>query len=236
LAEALRRNSVIALSDEIYGELEFLGGHTSIARFYEEGTIVASGLSKWCGAGGWRLGTMTFPAELRWLLEAMAVVASETYSATSAPIQYAAVRAFQGGVEIEQYLQKARRILASVCGSFQRALVKEGVLCRPATGGFYLFPNFDPLKERLARNGIRTSSELCSKILDQAGVACLPGSDFGVPEDKLFLRVALVNFDGARAMAALSTEGPVDDAFLQAHCAPTLRALEALVGWLRSLS
>jgi len=236
LAEALRRNRVIALSDEIYGELEFLGGHTSIARFYEEGTIVASGLSKWCGAGGWRLGTMTFPSELRWLLEAMAVVASETYSATSAPIQYAAVRAFQGGAEIEQYLQKARRILAAVCGLFQRTLVKERVDCRPATGGFYLFPNFDPLKERLARHGIRTSPELCSRILEQAGVACLPGSDFGVSEDKLFLRVALVNFDGARALAALANEGTVDDAFLQAHCAPTLRALEALVGWLRSLS
>lgn len=236
LAEALRRNGVIALSDEIYGELEFNGGHTSIARFYEEGTIVASGLSKWCGAGGWRLGTMTFPSELRWLLEAMAVVASETYSATSAPIQYAAVRAFQGGAEIEQYLQKARRILAAVCGSFQKGLVNEGVDCRPATGGFYLFPTFDPLKERLAKHGIRTSPELCAKILEHAGVASLPGSDFGVSEDKLFLRVALVNFDGARALAALSNDAEVDDVFLQAHCAPTLRALEALVNWLRSLS
>jgi aspartate aminotransferase len=235
LAHALRRNGVVALSDEIYGELEFSGKHTSIARFYEEGTIVASGLSKWCGAGGWRLGTMTFPAELRWLLEAMAVVASETYSATSAPIQYAAVRAFQGGAEIETYLQGARRILGEVCGTFQRALVAEGVLCRPATGGFYLFPNFDPLAERLARHGIRTSPELCSRILDEAGVATLPGSDFGVSEDKLFLRVALVNFDGARALAALGNDTPVDAAFLYNYCAPTMRAMDALVDWIRRL-
>lgn len=233
LAEALRRNGVVALSDEIYGELEFQGRHRSIARFYEEGTIVASGLSKWCGAGGWRLGTMTFPAELRWLLEAMAVVASETYSATSAPIQYAAVRAFQGGAEIESYLHRARRILAGVCGSFQQALVAEGIQCQPATGGFYLFPSFDPLAERLARRGIRTSPELCSHILEEAGVACLPGSDFGASEDKLFLRVALVNFDGARALGALVNDGPVDAAFLDAYCAPTLRAQEALVTWMR---
>lgn len=235
LAHALRRNGVVALSDEIYGELEFSGRHTSIARFYEEGTIVASGLSKWCGAGGWRLGTMTFPTELRWLLEAMAVVASETYSATSAPIQYAAVRAFQGGAEIETYLQGARRILDAVCSTFQRTLEDAGAMCRPATGGFYLFPSFDPLAERLARNGIRTSPELCSRILQEAGVAALPGSDFGVPEDKLYLRVALVNFDGARALAALSNGAPVDATFLQTHCAPTLRAMEALVNWMRRL-
>jgi aspartate aminotransferase len=235
LAHAIRRNRIVALSDEIYGELEFNGKHTSIARFYEEGTIVTSGLSKWCGAGGWRLGTMTFPAELRWLLDAMAVVASETYSATSAPIQYAAVRAFKGGAEIEAYLRDARRILAGVCGTFQSALAAEGAICRPATGGFYLFPSFDPLAERLARHGIRTSPELCSRILDEAGVATLPGSDFGVPEEKLFLRVALVNFDGALALAALPSEAAVDAAFLRNYCAPTMRAMDAIVDWMRRI-
>jgi aspartate aminotransferase len=238
LAGALRRNGVITLSDEIYGELEFEGKHTSIARFYEEGSIVASGLSKWCGAGGWRLGTMTFPAQLRWLLEVMAVVASETYSATSAPIQYAAVRAFQGGTEIDAYLHGARQILAAVCGAFQRALEAEGVACRPAKGGFYLFPSFDPLAERLALRGIRTSPDLCSHILDEAGVATLPGSEFGMPPDKLFLRVALVNFDGARALTALSTlshGSSIDDDFLHDHCAPTMRALDAILDWIRRL-
>lgn len=233
LAAVLRRHGVVVLSDEIYGELEFDGRHTSIARFYEEGTIVASGLSKWCGAGGWRLGTFTFPAQLGWLLDAMAVVASETYSATSAPIQYAAVRAFQGGDEIETYLRRSRRILAAVCGAFRDALVAEGVLCRPATGGFYLFPSLDPLAERLARRGISTSPELCARILDEASVATLPGSDFGVPEDRLFLRVALVNFDGARALSALADDRPVDADFLRDHCAPTMRAMDAIVDWIR---
>jgi aspartate aminotransferase len=238
LADALRRNGVIALSDEIYGELDFAAKHTSIARFYESGTIVASGLSKWCGAGGWRLGTMTFPAQLRWLLEAMAVVASETFSSTSAPIQYAAVRAFQGGTEIATYLSGARRILAAVCATFHRALLAAGAACRPAQGGFYLFPSFAPLAQRLAARGIRTSPELCSCILEEAGVATLPGSDFGVPEDQLFLRVALVNFDGASALAALSTlpdDRQVDTNFLHDHCAPTMRAMDAIRDWLERL-
>jgi aspartate aminotransferase len=73
------------LSDEIYGELIFDGKHLSIAKFYPEGTIISSGLSKWCGAGGWRLGTFTFPSSLSWLLEAMASMASETFTSTSAP-------------------------------------------------------------------------------------------------------------------------------------------------------
>lgn len=70
LAEVARKYRVVLLSDEIYGELNHLGAHTSIARYYPEGTIISGGLSKWCGAGGWRLGTFTFPRPLRWLLEA----------------------------------------------------------------------------------------------------------------------------------------------------------------------
>ena len=52
LAEVARKYKVILLADEIYGELHHTGQHVSIARFYPEGTIVSSGLSKWCGAGG----------------------------------------------------------------------------------------------------------------------------------------------------------------------------------------
>jgi aspartate aminotransferase len=94
----------LVLADEIYVEANFLGEHTSIAPFYPEGTIVSSGLSKWCGGGGWRLGAFAFAfsPQLQWLKNAMATAASETYTSTSAPIQYAAIKAFQGGPEIDQ--------------------------------------------------------------------------------------------------------------------------------------
>jgi len=55
LAHVAEKYKVLILSDEIYGELNFNGTHTSIAKYYPEGTIISSGLSKWCGAGGWRL-------------------------------------------------------------------------------------------------------------------------------------------------------------------------------------
>ena len=70
IANVARKYKLILLSDEIYGEVHFEGKHKSIARYYPEGTIISTGLSKWAGAGGWRLGTFIFPPELRPLLDA----------------------------------------------------------------------------------------------------------------------------------------------------------------------
>jgi len=61
LTEVCRRHKVLILSDEIYGDLNHFGKHISISQFYPEGTIITGGLSKWCGAGGWRLGFAAVP-------------------------------------------------------------------------------------------------------------------------------------------------------------------------------
>jgi len=179
IAQVARRYRLVLVSDEIYGELHFRGQHISISRFYPEGTIISGGLSKWCGAGGWRLGTFGFPHTLRWLLDAMAVVASETYTSTSAPIQYAAVRAFQGGTEIEEYLCQSRRILRTLGRHLARKLGRIRAHVTEPKGAFYLFPDFSPLKQKLAARKITTSIELCERMLEETGVAALPGSAFG---------------------------------------------------------
>ena len=155
LAEVARRYRVVLLSDEIYGELHHAGTHVSIAKFYPEGTIISTGLSKWCGAGGWRLGTFTFPSHLHWLLDAMAVVASETYTATSAPIQFAAVTAFAGGPWIDQYLMQCRRILRALGRHCATALQDAGLEVSAPEGAFYLFPDFRPFRLALRAQGIR---------------------------------------------------------------------------------
>lgn len=235
LALVARRYGVILLSDEIYGELHHAGEHRSIARYYPEGTIISSGLSKWCGAGGWRLGAFTFPADLRWLLEAMAAVASETFTSTSAPIQYAAVRAFEGGEEIDRYLLGSRRVLAALGGRLARRLRAAGAEVADPEGGFYLFPDFRRAAERLGRRGITTSEQLCSRLLDETGVAILPGSEFGRPPEELTVRLAYVNFDGAAALAAaasLPSSQVLDEEFLRSHCARTLQAAELISDWL----
>jgi aspartate aminotransferase len=234
LAEIARKYKIILLSDEIYGELHFQGQHQSIARYYPEGTIIASGLSKWAGAGGWRLGTFAFPASLSWLHDAMAAVASETFTATSAPIQYAAVRAFRGGVELERYLVHSRRILQGLAEWIWATLTAAGVSVARPDGAFYMFPDFDPLRDRLSRKGITMGEELCRRLLEDTGVALLPGSAFGRPEQELTARMAFVDFDGARALAAaeqMALDKEIDETFLREYCGKVLTAVELLTAW-----
>lgn len=234
IAAVARRHRVVLLSDEIYGELHHRGRHASVARHYPEGTIVSSGLSKWCGAGGWRLGTFTFPRTLGWLLEAISAVASETYTSTSAPVQYAAVRAFRGGLRIERYLWNARRILAALGTECARRLRAAGAHVDLPEGGFYLFPDFTPLADRLAARGVADSTELCSRLLEETGVGILPGTDFGRPPEELTARIAYVDFDGARAMAAaevLPRDAPLDEEFVAANCGRVIDGIDRLCEW-----
>ena len=234
LADVARKYKALVLSDEIYGELHFRGEHVSIARSYPEGTILSSGLSKWCGAGGWRLGTFTFPPSLGWLRDAMAAVASETFTSTSAPIQYAAVCAFRGGLQIERYLWRARRILAALAAACVARLRAAGLEVLEPAGAFYLFPDFSCQRARLAQRGIHTSDELARALLEEASAAVLPGSAFGREPEELSVRIAFVDFDGARAMAALETRPqgePVGQALLATHCQNVLAAMERIARW-----
>lgn len=238
IAEVAREFDIILLSDEIYGKLSHSGEHISIARYYPEGTIVSSGLSKWCGAGGWRLGTFTFPESLKWLQNAMAAVASETFTSTSTPIQYAAVRAFEGGTEIEHYLAHSRRILARL-GDWAASRFREvGARVVSPKGAFYLFPDFTPIADKLIKNEIRTSPALCRRALEETGVAFLPGKVFGRPDEELTVRIAYVDFDGARALAA-SEQIPIDQDlsqdFIDIYCHNTKKGVDLLCNWLDSL-
>jgi aspartate aminotransferase len=234
LADIARRYRVVLLSDEIYGETHHLGQHVSVARFYPEGTIISNGLSKWCGAGGWRLGVFAFPESLAWLREAMAVVASETYTSVSTPIQYAAIRAFRSDLEIERYLWQCRRILRRLGRVLSERMTEQGVRVHKPKGGFYLFPDFEDFREPLAARGITTSEQLCHSALEETGVAVLPGSDFGRPEHELTLRLAYVDFDGARALAAAELE-PVNKSlpedFVQHYLNNCVLGVDHLCRW-----
>jgi aspartate aminotransferase len=239
LAEVARRYRVILLSDEIYGELHFRGQHVSVARYYPEGTIVSGGLSKWCGAGGWRLGVFVFPHSLRWLRDAMAAVASETYTATCAPIQYAAVRAYEGDLAIERYLQHSRRILRALGRWCYEQMADCGVTIVKPAGAFYLFPDFSRFANDLKKRKIATSEDLCRQLLEDTGVAMLPGSVFGRAPEELTVRIAYVNFDGCRALAAAESApagAPLDLNFLRSWCNGTVEAFNRLCDWFHALN
>ncbi|MBN2009553.1 aminotransferase class I/II-fold pyridoxal phosphate-dependent enzyme [candidate division KSB1 bacterium] len=234
IANIARKYEMIVLSDEIYGQLHFKGQHVSIARYYPEGTIISSGLSKWCGAGGWRLGTFAFPDAFDWLMEPMAAVASETYTSVSAPIQYAAVTAFMGGIVIERYLWHVRRILSHLGTSCTEILRQAGLRVKMPDGAFYLFLDFSPCSEKLRQKGVTDSTTLCEKLLEQAGVAILPGVAFLRPPAELTARLAYVNFDGSQALAKSETiplNGAIPTDMHESCCDPVFNAVNKIAEW-----
>jgi aspartate aminotransferase len=230
LADVAREHDLLILSDEIYSGFDFAGAHASIARHYPEGTIISNGLSKWCGAGGWRIGTFVIPETASWLRDAMAAIASETFSAVAAPMQYAAVTAYSGGDEIEAYLQGGRRILGALSRHAARQLRSAGADVAEAGGGFYLFPRFPDTVTAA------DAAALCARVLDETGVAMLPGSEFGQPPEDLTARIALVEFDGAAALNGLDRLAPdsdPDDAFLRQYCGKVVDGIDRLCAFLR---
>ena len=234
LAVVAREHRLIVISDEIYGELHHEGAHRSIAEYYPEGTILSSGLSKWCGAGGWRLGTFLFPPQLRWLRDAMTAVASETYTTTSAPIQCAAVTAFACGPEIDAYLVGARQILRALGTWSSERLTAAGALCHRPEGGFYLFPDFHGQAARLRERGIHNGEALCEHLLADTGVAILPGSDFGRPCGDWTARLAYVDFEGELALAERAREpgAALDETWLRRMTPRVTTAIDRMCEWL----
>jgi len=229
LAAVCRDYQLVVLADEIYADLEFTGHHASIALDYPERTIVASGLSKWCGAGGWRLGTLAFPELLRPLREAVEAVGSETYSSTSAPIQHAAIIAFRPSAELDAYVVAERRILAGMMRWATSQLAEGGIEVAPPAGGFYLFPTLRHLIDRFGRAGIPDDRALVERLRADLGLVCLPGSAFGMDPHAFHIRLALVDFDGAAALSAAG--GGVHHEFIARYLPSIREAIEALARW-----
>jgi aspartate aminotransferase len=175
------------------------------------------------------------PEALSWLGDPLAAAASETFTSVSAPIQRAAVTAYRPHPELESYLDQSRRILRAL-GRRLTALLRAGdVQVAAPDGGFYLIPSLAPAAERLASRGLHTSAAICEKLLEDTGVALLPGSAFGRPPTEPAVRLAYVNFDGDAALrAAASVEpGELTDDWLDEHCAGPVQGVSRLVDWLQ---
>ena len=72
----------------------------------------------------------------------MTAVATETFTSTCAPVQYAAIRAFEGGPEVDAYLRNVRRILKALARVLTVKLQNAGADLVSPEGGFYVFPDF----------------------------------------------------------------------------------------------
>lgn len=167
IAGVLRGTNVMVLSDEIYGELTYGMDHTSIASIdgMRERVILASGFSKAYAMTGWRMGYMCAPRELtRQMLKIhqYAIMCAPTTS------QYAAVEAMLNGdadvrMMRNEYNRRRRYLVSGLNGM--------GIKCFEPEGAFYAYPNISGFG--------MTSEEFCERLLDEHGVAIVPGTAFG---------------------------------------------------------
>jgi len=97
-------------------------------------------------------------------------------------------------------LTHSRIILGKVAQACSQLLLAINITHPAPTGGFYLMPNFNFYKEKLNGKAIFTSHQLCEAILKETGVALLPLSAFGFPNNYLGARLSYVDFDGAKAL------------------------------------
>ncbi|XP_062513628.1 aspartate aminotransferase-like [Corticium candelabrum] len=239
LSAVFRKHNLLVLSDEIYGRLHHTGNHQCLAKFYPEGTIVSSGISKWAGAGGWRLGYHIYPQQLKAFQTAVMAAASHSYSCASAPIQHAAVECFRNSDDIVEYLLHTRRIIAALSNYCYRELTSVGVKAVKPAGGYYMMPDFEVVRKALNCCGIKTGQAMCDKIFEETCVVLMPaGPDFLRPMEELTVRLCYVNFDGGKALEAshkLGLSEELTDGFLEEHCPLTTGGIQALKNWVSAL-
>jgi len=218
--------NLIILSDEIYSELTFENNYKSISNFCPEKTIISTGLSKWCGAGGWRLGYFLIPENFSEIKNMINVLASETFSAVSAPIQYAAIKAYEN--DHSNYINKSRNILNAVGNYVYENLKSNKVLINKPQGGFYLMPEFLNKK-------FNSSSEMCDNILKDTGVALLPGSDFGFDQSRMLARLSFTDFDGQEFMNKIEDNQKIDNDCIANLAPKIIEGVDKLKKWSESI-
>ena len=198
----------------------------SISSFCPEKTIISTGLSKWCGAGGWRLGYFIVPNSLNILRDSINVLASETFSAVSAPIQYASIKAYKD--DHTSYIKKSRNILKAIGNYVYENLKSNKVLINKPQGGFYLMPEF--LNKKFT-----SSSEMCNDILKETGVALLPGSDFGFEKTKMLTRLSFTDFDGQNFMNQTKDIKKIDNELILKLAPKIVEGVDKLKKWSESI-
>jgi aspartate aminotransferase len=194
--------------------------------FVSEKTIISTGLSKWCGAGGWRLGYFLIPDNLLDIKNMINVLASETFSAVSAPIQYAAIKAYEN--DHSNYINKSKNILSAVGNYVYENLKSNKILINKPQGGFYLMPEFLNKK-------FKSSSEMCDSILNDTGVALLPGSDFGFDETKMLARLSFTDFDGQEFMNKIEDNQKIENDHIANLAPKIIEGVDKLKKWSESI-
>ena len=181
IAAAVLKSNAYVLSDEIYSRIIYEGAHYSIASVpgMQERTILMDGLSKAYAMTGWRIGFGVMAPEL---VEKMAKLMINSSSCAAGFSQMATIAALLGpqnsvGEMVAEF--RARRELI-----VQELNQTHGVSCRMPKGAFYAFANVSAFDTDVKR--------LSTRLLEEGGVACLPGTAFG-EGGQVYLRFSYAN-------------------------------------------
>jgi aspartate aminotransferase len=186
LAELAVKHDLWVLSDEIYARIIYGNEYLSMLRYpgMAERTLIIDGFSKSFAMTGWRLGYTVAPPEV---VPALGMMVVNTYTCVAEFTQYAAIDALR-----DRENNTARMVgeFALRRNQFARDLNRvPGFRCVPPDGAFYAWVD-------ITGTGI-SAEELCRILLEDAGVAAIPGAAFGAA-GKDFIR-----FSFASSMATL---------------------------------
>ena len=179
LGEVLRDfPDVLIASDDMYEHIlwnkgQFVNILNANPDFYSR-TIVLNGVSKAYSMTGWRIGYCAGPAPL---IEAMCIVQSQSTSNPTSISQVAAEQALNGDQSfIDMMMVEFKKRHDYVVAELNTI---DGIECLPTDGTFYVFPNVEKLIARL--DGVNNDLDFSEFLIEQAGVALVPGSAFGAP-------------------------------------------------------
>jgi aspartate/methionine/tyrosine aminotransferase len=181
LSELAVKHDLWVLSDEIYARILYGGEYMSMLRYpsMEERTLIIDGFSKSFAMTGWRLGYTVAPPDV---VPALAMLAVNTYTCVAEFTQYAAIDALRDreGTTPRMVGEFARRR-----EQFVRDLNRvPGFRCVPPDGAFYAWVD-------ITKTGM-PAEEVCEILLEDAGVAAIPGAAFG-PSGKDFVRFSFAS-------------------------------------------
>ena len=182
LANVLRKHPNISIiSDEIYEYIVFDDEHISllnVAPDLKDRVALINGFSKGFAMTGWRLGYLAGPKEL---VKAVAKIQSQETSAPSSISQAAGLAAYSGTLdkvlEMRAAFKKRRNFMVEQLNDI------DGVSCFSPGGAFYVFPDISSYLNSTTPLGkpVQSSTDLCLYLLDEAGLALVPGDAFGEP-------------------------------------------------------
>jgi aspartate aminotransferase len=168
IAELAVKHDLVVLSDEIYARIIYGGKYVSMLSYpgMEEQTLIIDGFSKSFAMTGWRLGYTVAPAHI---VSALQMLAVNSYTCVAEFSQYGAIEALRDstGATPRMVAEFAKRR-----EQFVRDLNRvSGFRCQAPEGAFYAWVN-------ISDTGM-TAEELCRIMLEEAGVAAIPGAAFG---------------------------------------------------------